>query len=57
MKDCHEAHVYIPNSIWKRLVKLAEANRRTLNAEIVIAVEKRLERLAAEKAYARRKRR
>lgn len=35
---------------------MADTNRRSVSAEVVIAVEKRLERLQAEKDYNRGKR-
>lgn len=38
----NEAHVYFPPKVYEALRKLAETNRRTLSAEIVIAVEKHL---------------
>jgi len=39
MSEKHEAHLYIPKDIYRKLKALAEKNRRTVNAEITIAIE------------------
>lgn len=39
-KDIKDTHIYFPVKVLERLRKLAAANRRSLSAEIVIAVEK-----------------
>lgn len=33
-------HIRIPESLWRKTKELAERNRRTLSAEILIALEK-----------------
>lgn len=43
-KDKKEAHVYFDDKTFKRLKRLADFNRRSISAEIVIAVEQRIER-------------
>ena len=42
-QGCKEAHVYVPDAVFKELKKLAELNRRSMSAEIVIAIERRIE--------------
>lgn len=44
--ETRDTHVYFPLKVWLALKRLAKTNRRSLTAEIVIAVE---ERLAKEK--------
>jgi rRNA-processing protein FCF1 len=39
MNDRHEAHLYIPRDVYRQLKTLADKNRRTVNAEITIAIE------------------
>lgn len=39
-----DTHIYFPIKVWRALKKLAAQNRRSLSAEIVIAVEERLEK-------------
>lgn len=43
MKDRHEAHLYIPSDVYRKLKALADKNRRTVNSEITIAIEAHLE--------------
>ena len=43
MKDAHETHLYIPKSLHRKLKAKADANRRTFNAETLIAIEKYVE--------------
>lgn len=38
-----EVHVYFPPKIFDRLKEMAERNRRSMNAEVIIAVESRIE--------------
>lgn len=40
MKEKQEAHIYFPLDVFEKLKKLAAKNRRTISAEVVIAVEK-----------------
>jgi len=42
MNERHEAHLYIPKDIYRKLRALADKNRRTVNAEITIAIEAHL---------------
>lgn len=46
MSDKNEAHVYFPADVFMQLKEMAGANRRSLSAEIVIAVEERISREA-----------
>lgn len=39
-----DTHIYFPIKVWRALKKLAVKNRRSLTAEVVIAVEGRLEK-------------
>lgn len=39
-----DTHIYFPVKVWRALKKLAAQNRRSLSAEIVIAVEERITR-------------
>lgn len=43
MKDTHETHLYIPRRLYIKLKALAGINRRTVNAETLIAIEKHVE--------------
>lgn len=56
MQNHHQAHIYVPDNVWDKLSKLAKENRRSVSSEIVIAIEKRLDRLDAERRYAKKKR-
>lgn len=42
-KDRHETHLYIPRRLYIKLKALAGINRRTVNAETLIAIEKHVE--------------
>jgi hypothetical protein len=42
-QETKEAHVYFPVKVLNGLKKLAEQNRRSVSAEIVIAVEKHID--------------
>jgi hypothetical protein len=39
-----DTHIYFPAKVWAALKRLAKRNRRSLSAQIVIAVEQMLER-------------
>jgi hypothetical protein len=39
-----DAHIYFPVKVLNQLKKLADRNRRSVSAEIVIAVEEKLNR-------------
>lgn len=41
-KDTQEAHIYFPKEVYEALRELAQRNRRSVTAEVIIAVEKRL---------------
>lgn len=44
VKEVQDTHIYFPIKVWRAIKRLAERNRRSLSAEIVIAVEERVER-------------
>jgi len=43
VKGTVDTHIYFPAKVWRAIKKLAEQNRRSLSAEIVIAVERHVE--------------
>lgn len=43
-KQVQDTHIYFPIKVWRAIKKLAQENRRSLSAEIVIAVEERISR-------------
>lgn len=55
MQNQHQAHVYVPTELWAKFARLAKENRRSVSSEIVIAMEKRVERLDALKKYAKKR--
>lgn len=42
-RDVKDTHIYFPVKVLNGIRKLAQQNRRTVSAEIVIAVEKYIE--------------
>lgn len=42
-RDVKDTHIYFPVKVLNGLKKLAEQNRRSVSAEIVIAVEKHID--------------
>ena len=42
-RDVKDTHIYFPVKVLKELHKLAELNRRTVSAEMVIAAERHIE--------------
>ncbi len=44
-----EAHVYFPADVGRKLKEMTKRNRRSLSAEIVIAVEERIEKESKKK--------
>lgn len=44
-----DTHIYFPVKVLTELKKMAERNRRTVSAEIVMAVEEKLEREKSKK--------
>lgn len=38
-RQVQDTHIYFPIKVWRAIKKLAQQNRRSLSAEIVIAVE------------------
>lgn len=43
-KELQDTHIYFPLKVWRALKRLAKENRRSLSAEVVIAVEEKIER-------------
>ncbi len=41
-KETQDIHVYFPKEMHEALKRLAETNRRSLSAEVIIAVEKHI---------------
>ncbi len=41
-KDTQDTHIYFPREVYEALKKQADINRRSLTAEVVIAVEKHI---------------
>jgi mRNA-degrading endonuclease RelE of RelBE toxin-antitoxin system len=42
-RDVKDTHIYFPVKVLNSIKKLAETNRRTVSAEIVIAAERHVE--------------
>lgn len=42
MKDTKDTHIYFPAKVHAEVKKMAQANRRTVSAEIVLAVEEKV---------------
>lgn len=42
-QQVRDTHIYFPVKVLEQVKKLAEKNRRTMTAEVVIAVERHLE--------------
>jgi hypothetical protein len=40
--DIREAHIYFPVDVYERLKQMAATQRRTINGEVILAVEDRL---------------
>lgn len=47
-EDTEDTHIYFPKKVLNELRKWAKANRRSVTAETIIAVEQYVERLRAE---------
>ena len=43
VKEIRDIHVYFPLRVWLALRRLAKRNRRSVSAEVVLAVEKRIQ--------------
>ena len=48
-RDVKDTHIYFPVKVLTQLKKLADRNRRSVSAEIVIAVEEKLAREVKER--------